>query len=211
MLAVIIIPGTRQSKRPRPNSPLVEGIDFSLAQTGSQKKHKQTDTPTTCPHGVLFDYSISNAAVDLPAPRMQKVTPRGDQHTSPTNRILLCNARPLWWTLRPNGTRTWLGPCSTERPLAQSTRLLWTCVRSWCPKWLVFIWLLICFIGFKSSIPLINYLSPKKKQWRITITDFTESNLKAIYLQTPPIPEPARKVFGLGCCFFTWVELRDFL
>ena len=60
-------PGTRQSKRPRPTSPLVEGIDFSLAQTGSQKKHKQTDTPITCPHGVLFDYSISNAAVDLPA------------------------------------------------------------------------------------------------------------------------------------------------
>ena len=45
----------------------MEGIDFSLAQTGSQKKHKQTDTPITCPHGVLFDYSISNAAVDLPA------------------------------------------------------------------------------------------------------------------------------------------------
>ena len=60
-------PGTRQSKRPRPSSPLVEGIDFSLAQTGSQKKHKRTDTPITCPHGVLFDYSTSNAAVDLPA------------------------------------------------------------------------------------------------------------------------------------------------
>ena len=60
-------PGTRQSKRPRPSSPLVEGIDFSLAQTGSQKKHKRTDNPITCPHGVLFDYSTSNAAVDLPA------------------------------------------------------------------------------------------------------------------------------------------------
>ena len=45
----------------------MEGIDFSLAQTGSQKKHKRTDTPITCPHGVLFDYSTSNAAVDLPA------------------------------------------------------------------------------------------------------------------------------------------------
>ena len=60
-------PGTRQSKRPRPSSPLVEGIDFSLAQIGSQKKHKRTDNPSTCPHGVLFDYSTSNAAVDLPA------------------------------------------------------------------------------------------------------------------------------------------------
>ena len=154
-------PGTRQSKRPRPSSPLVEGIDFSLAQTGSQKKHKQTDTPITCPHGVLFDYSTSNAAVDLPALSSSECKKSHQEAINIPHRqteFYYAMHDPFDdSTLRPNGIRTWLGPCATERPLAQSTRLLWTCVRSWCPKWLVFIWLLICFIGFKSSIPLINY------------------------------------------------------
>ena len=43
------------------------GIDFSLAKTGKKKKQKRTDPPTTCPHGVMYDYSSSNAIIDLPA------------------------------------------------------------------------------------------------------------------------------------------------
>ena len=58
---------TRQSKRPRPTPSLVVGIDFSLAKTGKKKKQKRTDPPTTCPHGVMYDYSSSNASIDLPA------------------------------------------------------------------------------------------------------------------------------------------------
>jgi len=58
---------TRQSKRPRPTPSLVVGIDFSLAQADKKKKQKRTDPPTTCLHGVLYDYSSSNASIDLPA------------------------------------------------------------------------------------------------------------------------------------------------
>ena len=58
--------GPRQSKRLRPSPPMVEGIDFSLAQ-GSRKKQKRTVAPVSCPHGIMFDYSTANAAVDLPA------------------------------------------------------------------------------------------------------------------------------------------------
>ena len=59
----------RRSKRSKPAATGVDGIDFHFVQQRTRKKARNaaaTSTPLTCPHGKDYDYSNTNASVDLP-------------------------------------------------------------------------------------------------------------------------------------------------